>query len=167
MRRCLLRFRPRRGEGYVRVCVVTLILAMLAAVLLQYATCVGAVREVRENARTVLDNYVTGQSVEIYDAVKQGRDDCTYIDNDVYCTALAGFCTLEENGYFLYHYDSDGNADFWMSRPALQFEEENRLKLRCTFTVYVPLYFAGRRVGTGTVPIGISSRWTSKITEVN
>jgi len=158
----MLHFRNKRGEGYLPVCIVTVIIAMLLSVFLQFSASVGTVSQVRDNSQTVFDNFVISRSVDIFAAIKQGSDDNNVLDAQSFRTELSEFCTFEENDGFLYHYDNAGNEEYRISAPVLSFDEENSLKLRCSYTVYIPMFFAGQKVGTAEVPIEIKSRLTSK-----
>jgi hypothetical protein len=62
-----------------------------------------------------------------------------------------------------YAYDDDGTEKFRMTRPQMDYIEDDALELYVTFTMYVPIRFAGQTVTTAEVPVKITSSLNSKI----
>lgn len=147
--------RNKRGEGYVQVCVLILIVCMLLAVFITFATAVNVVWLTERNAKTVLESYVMKNSIRIYNSIKQGTNDTDAIDAGEYISDLTSYCTFHKIRDRLYHYDGDGNVDFYISEPTVKFAERNKLKLIVTYTTYVPIYFAGTQVTTATIPVTV------------
>ena len=145
----------KRGEGYVQVCVLVLILCLILSVFLTFVYAVNFVRITERNAETVLENYVMKNSIRIYNSIKQGTNETDAIDAGEYVSDLTSFCTFNKIRDRLYHYDGDGNVDYYISEPTVRFAERNKLKLIVTYTTYVPIYFAGTQVTTATIPVTV------------
>ena len=145
----------KRGEGYVQVCVLVLTLCLILSVFLTFVYAVNFVRITERNAETVLENYVMKNSIRIYNSIKQGTNETDAIDAGEYITDLTSFCTFNKIRDRLYHYDGDGNVDYYISEPTVRFAERNKLKLIVTYTTYVPIYFAGTQVTTATIPVTV------------
>ena len=145
----------KRGEGYVQVCVLVLTLCLILSVFLTFVYAVNFVRITERNAETVLESYVMKNSIRIYNSIKQGTNETDAIDAGEYITDLTSFCTFNKIRDRLYHYDGDGNVDYYISEPTVRFAERNKLKLIVTYTTYVPIYFAGTQVTTATIPVTV------------
>ena len=68
---------------------------------------------------------------------------------------LIAFCTFYKSGDFLYHYNADGEADYYITTPQVEFSEVNKLRLIVKYETYIPIYFAGRYVSTAVVPVTV------------
>ena len=145
----------KRGEGYVQVCVLVLTLCLILSVFLTFVYAVNFVRITERNAETVRESYVMKNSIRIYNSIKQGTNETDAIDAGEYITDLTSFCTFNKIRDRLYHYDGDGNVDYYISEPTVRFAERNKLKLIVTYTTYVPIYFAGTQVTTATIPVTV------------
>ena len=145
----------KRGEGYVQICVLVLILCLILSIFLTFVYAVNFVRITERNAETVLESYVMKNSIRIYNSIKQGTNETDAIDAREYVNDLTSFCTFNKIRDRLYHYDGDGNVDYYISEPTVRFAEKNKLKLIVTYTTYVPIYFAGTQVTTATIPVTV------------
>lgn len=152
----------KRGDGYILPCVMILILSMLITALMSFWGAVNLVRNTERNARIVLDNYVMENAIVIYDSIKQGNNVTDYLDNSAYLENFCWYCTLDNDGSFLYNYDTEGVMQYGMTPPVLSFREEGRLKLCASYTMFVPIYFAGMTVGIAEVPITVESELDDK-----
>ena len=65
----------KRGEGYVQVCVLIIVICMILSVFVTFASAVNVVRLTERNSKTVLESYLMKNSIEIYDSIKQGNND--------------------------------------------------------------------------------------------
>ncbi len=151
-----------KGEGYVSVCLIVILLSAILTTILTYSASVAKVNVMIENSKVVLDSFVTQNSVEIYQSIKQGNDYTEVINEDEYRTALIDFCILEENGDKLYSINEDGTERFNISNPVITFREEKELKLVTSYTLSFPLSFAGISFNNVSIPIEISSILTEK-----
>lgn len=154
--------RNKKGEGYVPTCVMIVVICMLLSVFVTFAVAVNTVKTVERNSRVVLDSFVMQNSIEIYDSIKQGNNETNEIEADEYREALSDFCTLEKTGDLFYNYDSDRDLNYCISKPYVGFTTENKLQIYASYTVYIPIRFAGIRVSTAVIPITVESKYNEK-----
>lgn len=147
--------RNKRGEGYVQVCVLVIVICMILSVFVMFASAVNVVRLMRRNSKTVLENYLMKDSIRIYNSIKQGTNDVDSLDANSFCTSLEKFCTFETSGKYLYHKDADGKTDYYISTPHLGFTEKGKLRLYVRYTLYVPIYFDSVKITTAEIPIEV------------
>lgn len=152
----------KRGEGYIQVCVMVLILCMLIAVCLTFASTVHTIRVVQRNAQNVLDSFVMENAILIYDSIKNGHDFTQHVNVTSYQSMLAEYNSLSLSGNYFYHQTEDGTWDYRITKPQLTMTDGNALKIAASYTISIPLYFAGMQVSTVSVPITIESRLTNK-----
>ena len=152
----------RKGEGYILPCVLILVVCMILSVFVSFALSVNVIRMSKRNTRVVLDSFVMQNSILIYDSIKNGNDFTEYLDEDEYIDALCEFCTLDKRGENLYAYDNDGNENYRISVPEIGYNYDNTLKIYTSYTIFVPVYFAGVRVETVEVPLTIDSEFSDK-----
>lgn len=74
----------KRGDGYIPACVMIVILCMLIAVFMTFASAVNMIQISERNSRIVLDSFVMKNSIEIYNSVKNGNDYTEFLDNSEY-----------------------------------------------------------------------------------
>lgn len=152
----------RKGEGYIVPCVFILIFAMIFAMIFTYSASIAKVNLMRENTKVVLDSFVTQNSTEIYNSIKQGNDYTEVIDTEEFRTSLISFCTLEIENGMLYSYDADGKELYHITEPVLSFREVNELELVVNYTISIPLWFAGHQFPSANIPIEVTSILTEK-----
>ena len=150
-----MKIKDKRGEGYVQVCVLIIVVCMILSVFVTFASAANVVWLTQRNSKTVLESYVMKNSIRIYNSIKQGTNETDAIDAGEYITDLTSFCTFNKIRDRLYHYDGDGKVDYYISEPTVRFAERNKLKLIVTYTTYVPIYFAGTQVTTATIPVTV------------
>ena len=127
-----------------------------------YSAPITKVTLMRENTKVVLDSFVTQNSTEIYNSIKQGNDYTEVIDTEEFRTSLISFCTLEIENGMLYSYDADGKELYHITEPVLSFREANELEFVVNYTISIPLWFAGNQFPAVTVPVEITSILTKK-----
>ena len=149
--------RNKRGEGYVQVCVLVIVICMIMSVFVTFASTVNVVRLMKRNSKTVLESYLMRDSIRIYDSIKQGTNDTEKdsLDSNFYYNSLKEFCTFESHGNYLYHKGDDGVTDYYISTPHLGFTEKGKLRLYVKYTLYVPIYFDRVKVSTAEIPIEV------------
>lgn len=152
----------RRGSGYVRTCAAIIAVCMLLSAVIMFAGAVNVVNVTRRNAKIVLDSYVMTNSIEVYNSIKQGSDDNDALDAAAFRDSLCDFCTFAESGDYLYNYDTGGAVQYYLSKPEIGFTKDRSLKIYTSFTVYVPVFFAGIQVSTAAIPITVTSKFTEK-----
>lgn len=154
--------RNKRGDGYIPACVMVIILCMLISVFVTFVSGVNIVKQTKRNARVVLDSYVMEQSIVIYNSIKNGNDITPSLDADEYVESLCKFCTFVKGTNKLYNYNSDGDVQYYLTVPTVGYVEDNELKVYTSFTIYIPIYFAGIKVDTAVVPVTVTSILTEK-----
>lgn len=152
----------KRGDGYIPACVMIVILCMLIAVIMTFASAVNMIRISERNARIVLDSFVMKNSIEIYNSVKNGNDYTEFLDNSEYISEFSSYNSLDLSGNLLYSYGEDGSELYRTTKPRIVFTEEKSLKIAAEYSITVPLYFAGVRVTEVTVPIKAVSKFNDK-----
>lgn len=151
-----------KAEGYIVPCVFILIFATIFAIIFTYSASISKVNLMRENTKVVLDSFVTKNSTEIYNSIKQGNNYTEVIDTEEFRTSLISFCTLELDDGKLYSIDADGKELYHITEPVLSFREANELELVVNYTISVPLYFAGIEFPSANIPIEVTSILTEK-----
>lgn len=162
MRNEKLGIRNVKGEIYVFVCVFVLVLVTVFSVIFTYASVITNVKVQKSNTQIVFDSFVADNSIIIFNNIKQGKNATDGIDTAPFDASLKSFCTLDEHDGKLYSMDTDGAEKFSMTVPTIGFIEDEKLELYASFTMYVPIRFAGQTVTTATVPVKITSALTSK-----
>lgn len=152
----------QKGEGYIVPCVFILIFAMIFAMIFTYSASITKVKLMKENTKVVLDSFLTQNSTEIYNSIKQGNDYTEVIDTEEFRTSLISFCTLEIENGMLYSYDADGKELYHITEPVLSFREANELELVVNYTISIPLWFAGHQFPSANIPIEVTSILTEK-----
>lgn len=145
----------KRGDGYIQVCVLIIIICMILSVFVTFAGAVNIVTLMKSNTKTVLETYVTKNSIEIYNSIKQGNNSIDSLDTKEYISDLSSFCTFVKSGSYYYHKDASGRTEYYISTPSVGFTEEGRLKLYVSYTLYVPLYFDNVKIQTAQIPITV------------
>ena len=125
----------KRGEGYIPTCVMIIILTMLLSVFVTFVSAINIVKQTKRNSRVVLDSYVD---------------------------SLCEFCIFAEKNDMLYNYNSDGDIQFYLTKPTVGYMEDKELKIYTSYTIYIPICFAGIRVETAQIPITVTSNFTQK-----
>lgn len=151
-----------KAEGYIVPCVFILIFVMIFTMIFTYSASISKVEMMRENTKVVLDSFVTQNSTEIYNSIKQGNDYTEVIDTEEFRTSLISFCTLEIENGMLYSNDADGKELYHITEPVLSFREANELELVVNYTISIPLWFAGHQFPSANIPIEVTSRLTEK-----
>ena len=127
-----------------------------------YAASISKVNLIRENTKVVLDSFLTQNSTEIYNSIKQGNDYIEVIDTEEFRISLISFCTLETEDGMLYSYDADGKELYHITEPVLSFREANELEFIVNYTISIPLWFAGHQFPSANIPIEVTSILTEK-----
>lgn len=152
----------KKAEGYIMPCVLIIVLAAIFSGIFVYSASLLKVNVMKENSKIVLDSFVTQKATEIFNSIKQGNDYTEVIDQSRYQSALINFCTLERDGENLYSTDTDGKEQFHISEPVISFKAEHELKLCVSYTMSVPIYFAGAYITSASIPVEVSSVLTEK-----
>ena len=151
-----------KAEGYITPCVLIIIFVMIFSIIFTYSASISKVNLMRENTKVVLDSFVTQNSTEIYNSIKQGNDYTEAIDAEEFRTSLISFCTLEIENGMLYSYNADGKELYRITEPVLTFRNENELELVVNYTISIPMWFAGTQFASANIPIEVTSILTEK-----
>lgn len=154
--------KSKKAEGYILPCVLIIIFVAIFSIIFTYSSSITKVNVMRENTKVVLDSFVTQNSTEIYNSIKQGNDYTEILDIEEFRTELISFCTLEINDGMLYSYDADGKELYHISEPVLSFREANELELVVNYTISIPMWFAGNQFPSANIPIEVTSILTEK-----
>ncbi len=154
--------KSNKAEGYIVPCVFILIFAMIFAMIFTYSASISKVNLMRENTKVVLDSFLTQNSTEIYNSIKQGNDYTEAIDTEKFRASLISFCTLEKDNGMLYSIDADGQELFHITEPTLSFREANELELVVNYTITIPMWFAENEFPAVNIPIEVTSILTEK-----
>ena len=74
----------KRGEGYVSVCVLLIVVCMILSVFVTFANAVNVVKMTERNSRVVLDNLVMRRAIDTYQSIKKGNDENAIIESQKY-----------------------------------------------------------------------------------
>lgn len=151
-----------KGEAYPFICALIVAIMMIFSVILTYASIITKVNVMKSNTEIVFDSFVANNSIRIYANIKQGNNAMNGIDADGFNSAIKDFCTFAESGNKYYHYDAEGKEQFSITKPVITYIEDKTLELKVSYTMYVPLYFAGTKVTTAHIPVVISSALNDK-----
>lgn len=154
-----------RGEGYIEICIFVVIFCIILSVMISFVTTVETIRQTKRNSRVVLDSFVMKNSVEIYDSIKQGEDTVYGLDSERYIAELCSFCSLQRGTDCLIFADENGNEVYTITKPIMEFADTNRMKIKISYTVQVPLNFAGLQVTKVNIPITVTSNLNQKFEE--
>lgn len=154
----------KRGEGYIQICVMVLVICILLSVFVTFAVSVGVVRLTRSNTKTVLKSFVTQNSIENYGAIKEGHADTeTYgMDPEEFISDFAEFCSLDKSGNMYYHKDTNGRTDYYITEPTVEFVERWSLRVHVSYTLYVPIYFDNVQLTTAAIPVTVKTYLSEK-----
>lgn len=136
----------QKGISHIQTAVIVLVLSMILSAILSYAGMMTILKTARDNAELALDSFVTMNSVEIYDTLKNGGDYTDSLDEAVFQDQIFSIYQLEVSGDTLYARNEEGELIYTMAVPTVDFVFENTLKLRADYIVTIPVIFAGRHI---------------------
>lgn len=151
-----------KGGGYITPCIITIVIAMIFSAVLFYAQCMTIIQTTRDNTELVLESFIMKNSVEIYDSIKQGHDLTEYFDEDFYISEISSRFSLDIRGNTLYNYSEEGEIIYKMTNPYVTYKVDKALKLKASYTVIIPVDFAGRRLFDLHVPLTVTRSLTLK-----
>lgn len=152
-----------KGEIYVFICVFVLVIMTVFSVIFTYASIITDVKVQKTNTEIVFDSFVSNNSIIIYNNIKQGKNATDGVNTSKFRTSLKEFCTFVEKDGKYYSIDADGSEKFNMTVPEMGFIEDEKLELYVTFTMNIPIRFAGKTVQTAHIPVKV----TSELTKIN
>lgn len=149
----------KNGFSYIPVCIFTLIVVMVIAILMQYAFIYHVAREQRDEVQLLLDSYVTKEAIEYYDAFKQGKPYREYIDeNELVDGAYSKIGFLRESTT---EYSPSDNR-YVMYRPSITPLSGNSVGVNVSYMLSIPFELWGRKIADITIPVEIVSKLTER-----
>lgn len=152
----------KNGFSYILTCVIIIGIVLLIFAVMQYGYIYHVANEQQEYVQLQLDGYVTRQSIEYYDALKQGEKYESYIDKAQLVSGaytLLGFpqvITLE------YRETVDSKTVYTMSRPEIYSLTGGSVGLYVKYDLTIPFELFGRKVADIHVPVEMVSKLTEK-----
>ncbi len=153
MRRIL----DRRAEGYIGVCVMTVVICMIISSVLFFVQTWSVTKVVRDSAQNVLDSYVMEKSVEIYNSVKCGNDLTGSVDSDRFTEMYTEYMGMSPSSGEYVSADESGDRNYSISKPVLSYLDDGKLGVYADFTVSYPVTFAGVYLFDCHIPLRICS----------
>lgn len=144
----------KKGGSYISGALITLFICALIMLLMVFWSAVANVQAFKNSARNVLDTYVTEQSVNIFDSIRESENGIVSFSADDYTIRLIAFCGLTEDSGTLKKFNPD--LIYSVSRPTLTVESQ-KLNMKMACSVTVPLYFCGIKISDAVAPICINS----------
>jgi hypothetical protein len=151
-----------KGGGYITACVIILVIAMILSAVLFYAQCMTILQTTRDNTELVLESFIIQNSILIYDSIKQGHDLTEYFDENDYISEISSRFSLDIQGGALYSYGEEGELIYAMTNPYVTYKVDKALKLKASYTVMIPVTFAGKRLFFLRVPMTVTRSLTLK-----
>ncbi|MBQ6117842.1 MAG: hypothetical protein IJK98_01295 [Clostridia bacterium] len=152
----------KRGDTYVSVCVFMLVIFMIFSAVFSFASAITLIKVQQSNTEIVFDSFIANNSILIYNNIKMGKNATDGVKTTDLTQSLVKFCSLTKSGARYYCYDGDGKETFNITSPVIGYLEEKQLELYVTYTMRVPIRFAGVTVATATIPVNISAELRSK-----
>lgn len=150
----------KRGASYVQVCVIVLVLVMILAAVLFYASSMTIVQQSKENTALILDSYVMKNSIDIYLYIKQGNDYNRKIDQKYYISQYLSRFSLDSSNNMLYSVGEDGETIYKMTVPQVSYVVDKTLNLKAAYDLMIPVRFAGQTITWMTIPMEVKSALT-------
>ena len=152
----------KTGGGYISACIYTIVIAMIFSAVLFYASCMTIIQTTRDNTELVLESFIMKNSVLIYDSIKQGHDLTEFFDEKDYISEISSRFSLDIQGNTLYSYGEEGDIIYKMTNPYVTYKVDKALKLKASYTVVIPVHFAGKRLFDLHVPLTVTRSLTLK-----
>ena len=152
-----------KGGGYITACVITIVIAMIFSAVLFYAQCMTIIQTTKANTELVLEGFITQNSVQIYDSIKQGHDLTEYFDENYYFSQISSRFSLDIQGNAVYSYSETGETIYILTDPNVTYKVDKALKLKASYTVMIPVQFAGETLFYMRVPLTVTRSLTLKM----
>lgn len=151
-----------RGGGYFTPCVITIVIAMILSAVLFYAQCMTIIQTTRADTERVLESFIMKNSIDIYNSIKQGHDFTEDFDENFYISQTSSELSLDSSKNRLYNYGADGEIVYSMTSPRVTHKVDKALKLKASYTVMIPVTFAGEHIFDLEIPITVTRSLTLK-----
>ena len=150
----------KNGSSYVRTCVIVIVLVMILSAVMFYAETMTIVETTKENTEMVLDSFIMKNSIEIYDSIKQGHDWTEKFDENYYFSEYSSRFSLDFSGNCLYNYNKQGDIVYYLTNPNVTYKVDKALKLKVSYTLFMPVRFAGKTLYWLRIPLAVTSSLT-------
>jgi hypothetical protein len=147
---------------HVKTVVIILIMAMMLSAILTYASMMTIIQTAKDNTKLALDSYVTHNSIEIYDSLKNGSDFTEDLNKNIFKNEILSVFSLDISGNMVYSTGEQGEILYKMTIPNVDFEYENTLKLGAVYDVMIPITFAGKHLFDLKIPQKVTSYYNLK-----
>ena len=151
-----------RGGGYFTPCVITIVIAMILSAVLFYAQCMTIIQTTRADTERVLESFIMKNSIDIYNSIKQGHDFTEDFDENFYISQTSSELSLDSSKNRLYNYGAHGEIVYSMTNPNVTYKVDKALKLKVSYTVMIPVIFAGEHIFDLEIPITVTRSLTLK-----
>ena len=155
-------FNSKSGASHIKTAVLVLIFAMIISVIMVFWNAMTIVNVSKANTTRVLDSYVTKNSIEIFGSLKNGNDFSENLNKYIYKSLLSDEFSLDIYGNSMYSYGEDGKLIYYMTNPNVSYSYQNTLKLKASYTIAIPMRFAGKTVTYLRIPITVQSYYNPK-----
>ncbi|MDD4492741.1 MAG: hypothetical protein PHV32_00075 [Eubacteriales bacterium] len=150
------------GASHIQTAVLVVIFAMIVSVILVFWNAMTIVNVSKANTTRVLDSFVTKNSIEIFGSLKNGNDFSEDLNQYIYKSLLSDEFSLDIYGNSMYSYGEDGKLNYYMTNPNVSYSYQNTLKLKASYTIAIPMRFAGKTVTYLRIPITVQSYYNPK-----
>ena len=101
-------------------------------------------------------------SIDIYNSIKQGHDFTEDFDENFYISQTSSELSLDSSKNRLYNYGADGEIVYSMTNPNVTYKVDKALKLKASYTVMIPVIFAGENIFDLEIPLTVTRSLTLK-----
>ena len=154
-------FRDRRAEGYVRTCVILICVCLFFSAVLFFAEALSVADDIKNEIKLMLDGAVVSEAISGYMSLTDGSDRYTG------GAALSLKRSFEEefgdaptsDGFYPVGKDGSGRE---ISMPVVALDEGERVRLRASFVLKIPVCLGSLRILTLELPLTVRSRYYAK-----
>ena len=151
-----------KGAGYITACVITIAIIMILNMVFFYAQGMTIVQTTRDNVELVLESFIIENAVQIYDSIKQGHDLTESFDGNLLASQISSRFSLDFTANTLYSRDKNGRILYAMTAPEVTYKVDKALKLKASYTIAIPVQFAGKRLFFMRIPLTVTRSLTLK-----
>lgn len=151
----------KRGELYIRACVIIIIILTIAVLLLNFVMVITQAQSQRNGAIQALDEYTQINAIEIYDSIKMEHDATESLDPDIFIASLCTSQGLQEEDGSYVSYAASGAKQYAVSDITMSFVVDKTTKVKVSYTLTVPLKYMGNTIWVD-IPVNITTSLNPK-----
>lgn len=155
-------FLSKEGISHIKTAVMVLVFCMILSAVLTYAGMMTIIQNSKDTTNRVLDSFVTHNTTVIYDSLKNGHDFTSELNDNYYKNLLFCEFSLDFRENNIYALDDEGQIVYYMTNPDVTYDYANTLKLKSSYTIGIPVRFAGKVVTYLKVPLTVYSYYKLK-----